>query len=134
MCSCSVSKIIPHRDYNPNLDFRIEDFVDNGEGQIIMDALNSEATNNSNYDGFYVTPEARIVTKVFKDLDPDVYLDLHHRGFNTLTEEDNRSVPIQIAAVVADPYTDPFTGEEYEVDDEVLELGRQINVLGYQSL
>lgn len=119
-----------NRDYNPNLDFRIEDF----DADVVANFLNNGATNQNLYGGFYVTPEAQIVTKVFQELQPDVYFDLHHRGFNTLSDEDNRSVPIQIAAVVADPYTDPFTGQEYEVDDDVLELAKQINVLGAQSL
>lgn len=65
---------------------------------------------------------------------PDVYIDVHHRGFNTVSDEDNRSVSIQVAAEVADPYTDPWTGDYYEVDADVLTLARQINVLGYQSL
>lgn len=45
-----------------------------------------------------------------------------------------RSVSIQVAAEVADPYTDPFSGVNYEVDTDVLELARQVNVVGYQAL
>ena len=71
--------------------------------------------NNSRYGGYFVTPEARIVTSVFKELQPDVYIDIHHRGFNYLSEDDNRQVYIQVAAEVADPYDDPFTGDHYEV-------------------
>ncbi|WP_366922542.1 hypothetical protein MFMK1_003004 [Metallumcola ferriviriculae] len=125
-----------NRDYNPNLDFRPEDFITEAdtEGMTLEQVLNNGDRNNSDFGGFYVTPESRIVTKVFKELDPDVYFDIHHRGFNTVSEEDIRSVPIQIAAVVADPYTDPFTGNEYEVDDSVLKLGKQINVVGYQAI
>lgn len=119
-----------NRDYNPNLDFRIEDF----DSQVIEDALNNRNINNSLTGGFYVTPEARIVTNVFKELDPEVYFDLHHRGFNTVSDDDIRSVPIQIAAVVANPYTCPITGEKYEVDDDVLKLAKQINVLAFDSL
>jgi hypothetical protein len=103
-----------NRDYNPNLDFKVEDF----DPETIASFLNSR-DNNSNVGGLFVTPEARAVTKVFKELRPDVYLDLHHRGFNRLSEEDSRSVSIQVAAVVADPYTDPFTGKQYEVDPDV---------------
>lgn len=44
------------------------------------------------------------------------------------------TVPVQIAAVVADPYTDPFTGEHYEVDEDVLKLGKQVNALSYLAL
>lgn len=120
-----------NRDYNPNLDFRIENF----DQDIIENALNDKINfNNSNKGGFFVTPEARIVTKVFQELDPDAYFDLHHRGFNKLSEDDMRSVPIQIAAVVANPYTCPFTGKQYEVDDNVLRLGKQINALAFESI
>lgn len=119
-----------NRDYNPNLDFRIEDF----DPQVIENALNDGKINNSLTGGFYVTPEARIVTKVYKELNPEVYIDLHHRGFNKLSDDDIRSVPIQIAAVVANPYKCPFTGRQYEVDGDVLKLAKQINILTYNTL
>ncbi|WP_404333048.1 M14 family zinc carboxypeptidase [Mesobacillus maritimus] len=119
-----------NRDYNPNLDFRVE----NEDKEEIAKFLNSRTTNNSNYGGFYVTAEARTVTGVFKEFKPDVFVDVHHRGFNTVSDEDNRSVPVQFAAVVADPYTDPFTGDKYEVDEDVLKLGKQVNALSAQAL
>jgi hypothetical protein len=119
-----------NRDYNPNLDFRVE----NEDKAEVAAFLNSRTTNNSNYGGFYVTAEARTVTSVFQEFKPDVFVDVHHRGFNTVSDEDNRSVPVQIAAVVADPYTDPFSGKKYEVDEDVLKLGKQVNALSYQAL
>ncbi|HWO75961.1 MAG TPA: M14 family zinc carboxypeptidase [Bacillus sp. (in: firmicutes)] len=120
-----------NRDYNPNLDFKIEDL----NKDEVADFLNNPETNNSNYGGFYVTAEARTVTSVFKEFKPDVYVDVHHRGFNTVSDEDDRSVPVQLAAVVAtDSYTDPFTGKQYEVDDEALKLGKQVNALSYLTL
>ena len=119
-----------NRDSNPNLDIRIENM---DESQVAA-FLNSPATNNSNFGGFYVTPEARMVTKVFKELQPDVYIDIHHRGFNYLTEDDNRQVYIQVAAEVADPYTDPLTGLFYSVDPVVLTLAKQVNAVGWLSL
>ncbi|WP_186328743.1 M14 family zinc carboxypeptidase [Bacillus sp. X1(2014)] len=119
-----------NRDYNPNLDFRVEK-EDPAE---VAAFLNNRTTNNSNYGGFYVTAEARTVTSVFKEFKPDVYVDVHHRGFNTLSDEDNRSVPVQVAAVVADPYTDPFSGKHYEVDEDVLKLGKQVNALANLAL
>ena len=119
-----------NRDYNPNLDFRVEEQdLDN-----VASFLNSRATNNSRYGGFYVTAEARTVTSVFQDFQPDVFVDVHHRGFNTVSDEDNRSVPVQFAAVVAEPYTDPFTGKQYEVDEDVLTLGKQVNALSALTL
>jgi Zinc carboxypeptidase len=119
-----------NRDYNPNLDFRVED----QNKDEVAAFLNSRTTNNSNYGGFYVTAEARTVTGVFKEFKPDVFVDVHHRGFNTVSDEDNRSVPVQFAAVVADPYTDPFTGKQYEVDEDVLKLGKQVNALSAEAL
>ena len=125
-----------NRDSNPNLDFRVENLADYGWTleEFAEDILEDRTMNNSRYGGYYVTPEARIITAVYKRLQPDVYIDVHHRGFNTLTDEDIRSVSIQVAAEVADPYDDPFSGEHYEVDADVLELARQVNVVGYQAL
>lgn len=76
-----------NRDYNPNLDFRVE----NQDPAEVAQFLNSKATNNSNNGGFFVTAEARTVSSVFKEFKPDVYVDVHHRGFNTVSDEDNRS-------------------------------------------
>jgi hypothetical protein len=125
-----------NRDSNPNLDFRIENLADYGWTleEFAEDILNDRGMNNSRYGGYYVTPEARIITSVYQRLQPDVYIDVHHRGFNYLTDEDIRSVSIQVAAEVADPYTDPFSGNHYEVDADVLDLARQVNVIGYQAL
>jgi hypothetical protein len=119
-----------NRDYNPNLDFRVE----NEDKAKVAAFLNDRKTNNSNYGGFFVTAEARTVSGVFKEFKPDVYVDVHHRGFNTLSDEDDRSVPLQVAAVVADPYTDPFTGKKFEVDADVLKLAKQVNALTNETL
>jgi hypothetical protein len=119
-----------NRDYNPNLDFRVE----NEDKSAVAAFLNEKSTNNSNNGGFFVTAEARTVSGVFKEFKPDVYVDVHHRGFNTLTAEDDRSVPVQVAAVVAEPYTDPFSGKKYEVDEDVLKFGKQVNALASLAL
>jgi hypothetical protein len=125
-----------NRDSNPNLDFRIENLADYGltPEEFAEDYLDNRSLNNSNYGGYYVTPEARIVTGVFKELQPDVYIDIHHRGFNYLSNDDIRQVSIQVAAEVADPYDDPFTGNHYEVDADVLTLAKQVNAVGWLSL
>jgi Zinc carboxypeptidase len=125
-----------NRDSNPNLNFRIEDLAYYGWTleEFAEDILDNRDMNNSSYGGYYVNPEARIITEVYQRLEPDVYIDVHHRGFNYLSEEDIRSVSIQVAAEVADPYTDPFSGDHYEVDADVLELAKQVNVVGYQAL
>ncbi|MFP5114921.1 M14 family zinc carboxypeptidase [Bacillaceae bacterium C204] len=119
-----------NRDYNPNLDFRVE----NADKAEVASFLNNKTTNNSSNGGFFVTAEARTVSGVFKEFKPDVYVDVHHRGFNTLSDEDNRSVPVQVAAVVADPYKDPFSGKTYEVDEDVLKFGKQVNALASLAL
>jgi hypothetical protein len=125
-----------NRDSSPNLDFRIENLADYGltPTEFATLYLDDRDYNNSEYDGYYVTPEARIVTKVYKELQPDVFIDIHHRGFNTLTDDDIRQVYIQVAADVALPYTDPFTGDYYSVDPEVLTLAKQVNATGWLSL
>jgi hypothetical protein len=125
-----------NRDSNPNLDFRIENLADYGltPEQFAEDFLDDRSMNNSRYGGYYVTPEARIITGVYQRLQPHVYIDVHHRGFNYLTEEDIRSVSIQVAAEVADPYDDPFSGDHYEVDADVLELAKQVNAVGWLAL
>jgi hypothetical protein len=125
-----------NRDSNPNLDFRIENLADYGwtREKFAEDILNDRDMNNSSYGGYYVTPEARIITGVYQRLLPDVYIDVHHRGFNYLTEEDIRSVSIQVAAEVADPYDDPFSGNHYEVDADVLKLAKQVNAVGWLAL
>ena len=125
-----------NRDSNPNLDFRIENLEDYAltSEEFATKYLDDRNWNNSNYGGYYVTPEARIVTSVFKELQPDIYIDIHHRGFNYLSEDDNRQVYIQVAAEVADPYDDPFTGQHYEVTPDVLTLAKQVNAVGWLSL
>ena len=125
-----------NRDSNPNLDFRIENLADYGWTleEFAEYILEDRNMNNSRYGGYYVNAEARIITGVYQRMEPDVYIDVHHRGFNYLSDEDNRSVSIQVAAEVADPYTCPFTGDYYEVDADVLELAKQVNVVGYQAL
>ncbi|MFC4557815.1 M14 family zinc carboxypeptidase [Virgibacillus kekensis] len=120
-----------NRDYNPNFDLAIEDL----QKSEVADFLNSDTLNDSDYGGLYVTAESRTVTSVFEEFQPDVYVDVHHRGFNKLSDEDNRSVPVQLAAVVAtQEYEDPFTGKTYDVDDDVLKLGKQVNALSYLAL
>ena len=126
-----------NRDTNPYLDFRIENLADYGltPEEFAEDILGDTRNyNNSRFGGYFVTPEARIITGVYQQLQPDVYIDVHHRGFNYLTEEDIRSVSIQVAAEVADPYDDPFSGNHYEVDADVLELAKQVNAVGWLAL
>ncbi|WP_070119550.1 M14 family zinc carboxypeptidase [Bacillus marinisedimentorum] len=135
-----------NRDYNPNLDFRVSDY----SAEEVAGALNDKdvwkqdengnwfeaynGKNSSDFGGYYVTAESRIVTDVFKQFEPDVFVDVHHRYFNTLSDDDNRQVSIQVAADVAGDYTDPFSGKQYSVDEDVLTLGKQVNAVAHDSL
>ncbi|WP_044338866.1 M14 family zinc carboxypeptidase [Rossellomorea aquimaris] len=120
-----------NRDFNPDYDFDINEV----DKEKLADVLNSESTNNPFSTGFVVSPEAKAVTNVAKEFNPDVAIDVHHRGFNVLSEDDNRSVSISVLGLfTTKPYTDPFTGKTYEVKDDVEKLSKQITVLGYQSL
>jgi hypothetical protein len=120
-----------NRDFNPDYDFDINEV----DKEKLEEVLNSDSTNNPFSTGFVVSPEAKAVTNVVKEFNPDVAIDVHHRGFNVLSEDDNRSVSISVLGLfTTKPYTDPFTGKTYEVKDDVEKLSKQITVLGYQSL
>ncbi|WP_175991461.1 M14 family zinc carboxypeptidase [Bacillus sp. Marseille-Q1617] len=120
-----------NRDFNPNFDFDINE----ADKEKLAEVLNDEKTNNINSTGFGVSPEARAVTNVVKEFNPDFAIDVHHRGFNVLSEEDSRSVSISVLGLfTTTPYIDPFTGKTYEVDTEVEKLSKQMTVVGYQSL
>jgi Zinc carboxypeptidase len=120
-----------NRDFSPNLDFDIND----ADKEKLAEVLNSETGNNYASTGFVVSPEAKAITNVVREFKPDVAIDVHHRGFNKLSEEDNRSVSISVLGLfTTKPYTDPFNGQTYEVSKEVEKLSKQITVLGYQSL
>ena len=120
-----------NRDFSPNLDFDIND----ADKEKLAEVLNSKTGNNYASTGFVVSPEAKAITNVVKEFKPDVAIDVHHRGFNKLSAEDNRSVSISVLGLfTTKPYTDPFNGQTYEVSKEVEKLSKQITVLGYQSL
>ncbi|WP_374056003.1 M14 family zinc carboxypeptidase [Rossellomorea sp. FM04394] len=120
-----------NRDFNPDYDFDINEV----DKEKLAEVLNSDSTNNPFSTGFVVSPEAKAVTNVVKEFHPDVAIDVHHRGFNVLSEDDNRSVSISVLGLfTTKPYTDPFTGKTYKVNDDVEKLSKQITVLGYQSL
>ncbi|WP_421385203.1 M14 family zinc carboxypeptidase [Bacillus salacetis] len=120
-----------NRDFSPNYDFDINKV----DKQKLAEVLNSKDTNKGSSTGFVVSPESKAITNVVKDFNPDVAIDVHHRGFNRLSEEDNRSVSISVLGLfTTQPYTDPFNGQTYEVSPDVEKLSKQITVLGYQSL
>lgn len=120
-----------NRDFSPNFNFDINEV----DKEKLADVLNDESTNNSHSTGFVVSPEAEAITNVVQEFNPDVAIDVHHRGFNVLSEEDNRSVSISVLGMfTTKPYVDPFTGNKYEVEEDVEKLSKQITVVGYQSL
>lgn len=120
-----------NRDFSPNYNFDINEL----DKEKLAEVLNNRSTNNPYSTGFIVSPEAQAVTNVAKEFNPDVAIDVHHRGFNVLSEDDNRSVAISVLGLfTTKPYVDPFNRETYEVEGNVAKLSKQITVVGYQSL
>jgi hypothetical protein len=106
-----------NRDSNPDLDFML------GPATAYL------LPGNPSLPGFFVTPENRAVRDVYKQLEPDVFIDLHHRGTNLMSEEDNSMCILQILAQVVD-----LGREDYPLDPAVLDFSKQINAYVYQRL
>lgn len=106
-----------NRDSNPDLDF------------VLNPATAYLLPGNPSLPGFFVTPEGRTVRDVYKQLEPDVFIDLHHRGTNLMSEEDNSMCILQILAQVVD-----LGREDYPLDPAVLDFSKQINAYAYQRL
>jgi hypothetical protein len=113
-----------NRDFNPNLDF-----VLNPNTKILP-------RGSSRDSGFLVTPEARTVTALFKELQPDAFIDLHMQyPTYAMGTEDNGMNTLQMLAVVLSgtSYTDK-DGNTYTVHPEVLKLSKQMASLVYEKL
>jgi hypothetical protein len=106
-----------NRDSHPDLDF------------VLGPATAHLLPGNPSLPGFFVTPEGRTVRDVYKELEPDVFIDLHHRGTNLMSEEDNSMCILQILAQVVD-----LGREDYPLDPAVLDFSKQINAYVYQRL
>jgi len=106
-----------NRDSNPDLDF------------VLGPATAHLLPGDSALPGFFVTPEGRTVRDVYKQLRPDVFIDLHHRGTNLMSEEDIGMCTLQILAQVVD-----LGREDYPLDPDVLDFSKQINAYVYQRL
>lgn len=78
--------------------------------------------------GFFVTPEARTSAAVFQRLRPDVFIDLHHRGTNTQSAEDNQMTTLQVVGEVTKGLP------EYPLDPEVHKRSLQLNAYVYEVL
>ncbi|MBS4212718.1 M14 family zinc carboxypeptidase [Neobacillus rhizophilus] len=123
-----------NRDFNPNYDFDVNEEIKN-DPQKVAAILNSSSTNNGSQAALVFSPETRALTNLVKEFDPDVAIDIHHRGFNRLSEEDSRSVSIQLLGLfTTKPYTDPFSGKIYAVDPAVETLSKKVNAIAYESL
>jgi hypothetical protein len=105
-----------NRDFTPDLDF-----VLGPEDAALLPGRSSDP-------GFFVTPEARASRDVYKSLNPDVFIDHHHRGSNTISETDNNLCTLQVIAVVT------VGTPDYPLDPEVLRLSKQINAFVYMKL
>jgi hypothetical protein len=106
-----------NRDSHPDLDF------------VLGPATAHLLPGNSALPGFFVTPEGRTIRDVYKQLWPDVFIDLHHRGTNLMSEEDIGMCTLQILAQVVD-----LGREDYPLDPAVLDFSKQINAFVYQRL
>ena len=106
-----------NRDSNPDLDFEL--------GPANAHLL----PGTSALPGFFVTPEARMMRDIYKELQPDVFIDLHHRGTNLVSEEDISMCTLQILAQVVD-----LGRPDYPLDPAVLDFSKQINAYVYQTL
>ncbi len=105
-----------NRDFSPDLDF-------------ILSSANADLLPGRSSDpGFFVTSEARAVRDIYKELQPDVFIDLHHRGSNTVSETDNSLCTLQVIAQVTEGTP------EYPLDPNVLALSKQINAYVYHLL
>lgn len=122
-----------NRDFNPNYDFDVTKV----DPALVEQFLNSDQNKGSNV-SLVVSPESRALTEVVQNFKPDAIIDVHHRGFNRLSEEDNRSVSVQVLGLFTSEgnvYQDRFDpNTKYQVDPAVLKLSKQMNVVGYEAL
>ena len=65
---CDIPGFDINRDFNPDLDF-------------VLSPLNASLLpGDSTVPGFFVTPEARLMRDIYKELEPDVFIDLQQGG------------------------------------------------------
>jgi hypothetical protein len=105
-----------NRDFTPDLDFRL------GPGD---EAL---LPGRSDLPGFFVTPEARTSAAVFQRLQPDVFIDLHHRGTNTQSDEDNQMTTLQVIGDVTEGTA------EFPLDPDARARSFQLNAYVFDTL
>jgi hypothetical protein len=117
-----------NRDYHPNLNFVLNPDTNHKP--------TSEYRGASSHAGFMVCPETRASVKLFNELKPKLFIDLHHQ-YPTYAQspDDNGMNSLQILGVVMSrgEYTD-LDGNLYKLDPEVEKLSKQVNSLVYQKL
>jgi hypothetical protein len=105
-----------NRDFSPDLNFRLQP----GDEALLP--------GESELPGFYVTPEARTSAAVFQRMQPDVFIDHHHRGSNTQSETDDQLTTLQVIGIVTEGTPD------FPLDPAARDLGFQVNVLVWDTL
>jgi len=105
-----------NRDFSPDLDFRLAP----GDEALLP--------GRSDLPGFFVTPEARASVAVYQRLRPDVFVDMHHRGSNTQSEDDNQLTTLQIVGEVTDGTP------EFPLDPDAHARSLQLNAYVYDQL
>jgi len=105
-----------NRDFSPDLDFRL-----GPGGEALL-------PGRSDLPGFFVTPEARASAAVYQRLQPDVFVDLHHRLSSTQSEHDNQLTTLQILGEATDGTP------EFPLDPDVHARSLQLNAYVYDVL
>ncbi|HKM38741.1 MAG TPA: M14 family zinc carboxypeptidase [bacterium] len=121
-----------NRDSHPHLFFDLNRLKDEHSPTV-------EEQNWGGEPGFFVTPEARALRDAFLALEPDAYINHHHRGNNIVSPEDTSRVYLQICAqfVPAGREFKIKDGDQeyvYTLSEESLDLSRKMNALVYQKL
>lgn len=112
-----------NRDFHPHLDLELSP-----ETADLIPSVSSQP-------GVFATPEARASRDVFAELQPDLFIDHHHRYSNVVSEEDDSLNTLQvIAQVVNDDTVVSYDGVDYQLEEDSLNLSKQVNSLVYQSL
>ena len=113
-----------NRDFNPDLNYvpQPEDFP-----------------GNSSKPGWYITPEARTVRDVYKNLKQkhgkvDVFIDLHHQGRYYIEGTDDK-VTFSLSGVFL-PHPNSPEGSEYReyADTYNVKFSKQLNVAAYEAM
>ncbi|KAB2336173.1 hypothetical protein F7731_11785 [Cytobacillus depressus] len=118
-----------NRDFNPDLNFELNSSTAHLlPGQSVSGWRGSE--------GFFVTPESRAMRDLYKALEPELFVDLHHTyPTYTVSEDSDEMSTLAILNVpIAEKGYYDAKGVFWKVDDEVLNLSKRVGALVYQKL